>query len=62
MNTQEIEAIVQQVISDFQERKQSYKDGEKGLIGFFVAQVRIKSNGQANSQEAMDILKRELSR
>jgi glutaminyl-tRNA synthetase len=38
-----------------------YRNGKKGLIGFFMGQVMDETNGAANPELARDLLQEELS-
>ncbi len=43
-----IEPIVEEVIDEHPDEAQRYREGKKGLIGFFIGQVMQRSKGKAN--------------
>ena len=58
---EELEKIIDKVISDNPKNVESYKSGKDKLFGFFVGQVMKQSNGKANPQLVNDILKKKLN-
>ena len=61
-NTNEIEALVEQVIEENQKMVEQYLSGKDKLIGFFVGQSMKKSKGKANPKILNEILKKKLSK
>lgn len=51
-----LEGIVDEVIDANPDEVQRYRDGKKGLMGFFVGQVMKKSQGKANPQMVKDLI------
>jgi aspartyl-tRNA(Asn)/glutamyl-tRNA(Gln) amidotransferase subunit B len=49
-DTSFIEPIVDEVIAEHPDKVQRYRDGKKGLIGFFIGQAMQRSKGKANPQ------------
>src|SRR5699024_10241454 len=45
-----IEPIVDEVITQYPDEVQCYREGKKGLIGFFIGQVMKRSQGKAKPQ------------
>ena len=56
-----IEALVDGVLSDNQDKVTEYKSGKEQLFGFFVGQVMKLSKGSANPAKVNEILKKKLS-
>jgi len=55
-----IEPIVDDVIDSHPDEVQRYKDGKKGLIGFFIGQVMKRSQGKANPQMVRELISERL--
>ncbi len=55
-----IEPIVDEVIGEHTEEVERYKDGKKGLIGFFIGQVMQRSNGKAKPQLVRELFSEKL--
>lgn len=55
-----IEPIVDDVIDNHPDEVQRYKDGKKGLIGFFIGQVMKRSKGKANPQMVRELISERL--
>lgn len=51
-----IEPIVEEVINDHPDEVQRYKEGKKGLIGFFIGQVMQRSQGKANPNLVRELI------
>lgn len=51
-----IEPIVDEVIESHPDEVERYRDGKKGLIGFFIGQVMQKSQGKANPQQVRELI------
>ena len=60
-DTSEIEAIINEVISNCPDQVEQYKNGNDKVIGFLVGQVMQKSKGKANPQIANQLLKNKMS-
>lgn len=58
---EQIESLVDQVISENPEEVEQYRGGKKKLMAFFVGQAMKKSRGKANPQLVNEILQRKLS-
>ncbi|MDF1795779.1 MAG: Asp-tRNA(Asn)/Glu-tRNA(Gln) amidotransferase subunit GatB [Coxiellaceae bacterium] len=56
----ELEAIVQQVITDNPEQAEQYRGGKDKLISFFVGQVMKQTKGKANPGMVNQLLKKNL--
>ncbi|MDZ7714695.1 MAG: Asp-tRNA(Asn)/Glu-tRNA(Gln) amidotransferase subunit GatB [Balneolaceae bacterium] len=59
-NTDFIEPIVDEVISENPDEVQRYKEGKKGLIGFFIGQVMQRSQGKANPNLVRELISSKL--
>lgn len=51
-----IEPIVDEVIESHPDEVARYRDGKKGLIGFFIGQVMQRSQGKANPQLVRELI------
>ncbi|MDZ7773454.1 MAG: Asp-tRNA(Asn)/Glu-tRNA(Gln) amidotransferase subunit GatB [Balneolaceae bacterium] len=51
-----IEPIVEQVIEEHPDEVGRYRDGKKGLIGFFIGQVMQRSQGKANPNLVRELI------
>ena len=60
LKSQELEKIINAVLSKNQEKVIQYKSGKVKLFGFFVGEVMKISKGKANPQLVNDILKSKL--
>lgn len=58
---QEIEKVVDEVISRCQKEVERYKAGENKLLGFFIGEIMKATKGKANPKIVNDILKNKLS-
>ena len=47
-NTDEIEGIVDKIISSNEDQKKQYQSGNSKVLGWFVGQVMKETKGQAN--------------
>jgi aspartyl-tRNA(Asn)/glutamyl-tRNA(Gln) amidotransferase subunit B len=56
-----IEPIVDEVIESHPDEAERYRDGKKGLIGFFIGQVMQKSQGKANPQLVRELVSERLN-
>ncbi len=52
--------IVDEVIQEHPDEVERYRDGKKGLIGFFIGQVMQRSQGKANPQMVREMLLQKL--
>lgn len=59
-NTDFIEPIVDDVISENPDEVQRYKEGKKGLVGFFIGQVMQRSQGKANPNLVRELISSKL--
>lgn len=57
----EIEKVVDEIISKHQKEAERYKSGEEKLLGFFVGQIMKATKGKANPQIVNELLKKKLS-
>lgn len=55
-----LEPIVEQVIAENSDEVERYRQGKKGLIGFFIGQVMQQSQGKANPQMVREMLTKKL--
>jgi aspartyl-tRNA(Asn)/glutamyl-tRNA(Gln) amidotransferase subunit B len=55
-----IEPIVDDVIDEHPDEVERYKDGKKGLIGFFIGQVMQRSQGKANPELVRELVSERL--
>ncbi len=55
---QELEKIINNVLSNNKDKVEQYRSGKEKLFGFFVGQVMKVSGGKANPQLTNDILKK----
>jgi len=55
-----IEPIVDEVIEEHPDEVERYKDGKKGLIGFFIGQVMQRSQGKANPNMVRELISERL--
>lgn len=55
-----IEPIVEEVIEEHPDEVARYKDGKKGLIGFFIGQVMQRSQGKANPNLVRELIAEKL--
>ncbi|HRT68584.1 MAG TPA: Asp-tRNA(Asn)/Glu-tRNA(Gln) amidotransferase GatCAB subunit B, partial [Bacteroidota bacterium] len=60
-NTNELEMIIKEIISNNQESVEKYKSGKKNVFGFFVGQVMKQTQGKANPQMVNQILEKYLN-
>ncbi len=55
-----LEPIVDEVIEQHSDEVERYRDGKKGLIGFFIGQVMQRSQGKANPQMVREMISERL--
>ncbi|WAC10723.1 Asp-tRNA(Asn)/Glu-tRNA(Gln) amidotransferase subunit GatB [Dyadobacter pollutisoli] len=59
-NTNELESLVDEVISSMPDKVAAYKKGKKGLIGLFVGEIMKKSNNTADPKLVNQLLAKKL--
>ena len=59
-NSDEIEAVIKQIILDNPEKVAEYKSGKDKLFAFFVGQTMKATGGKANPQKISDLLHKNL--
>lgn len=59
-DTDFIEPIVEEVIENHPDEVQRYKEGKKGLVGFFIGQVMQRSQGKANPNLVRQLITKKL--
>ena len=57
-----LSTVMEAVLAAHPDRVAAYRDGKKGLIGFFMGQVMQKTGGKANPQMVREMLETELER
>ncbi len=60
-NSDEIEAVINQILESYKDKVLDYKSGKTKLLGFFVGQAMKLSRGKANPKMLNDILLKKLS-
>jgi glutaminyl-tRNA synthetase len=55
-DTEALRPTVQSVLDDHPDEVARYRDGKKGLIGFFMGQVMDATDGAANPETARELL------
>ncbi|MDZ7658807.1 Asp-tRNA(Asn)/Glu-tRNA(Gln) amidotransferase subunit GatB [Fodinibius sp.] len=55
-DTDFLEPIVDEVIDQHPDEVERYRDGKKGLIGFFIGQVMQRSQGKANPEMVREMI------
>ncbi len=60
-NTDNIKPLIAEVLADFPQKVQEYRQGKKGLLGMFMGEVMKRSKGKANPKIANELLRKELS-
>ena len=53
--------LIDEVLSENQDKVSEFKEGKDKLFGFFVGQVMKRSQGQANPKLVNELLKEKLS-
>ena len=59
-DTDALEDVVSNIISDHPKEVEAYKNGKTKLLGFFVGQVMKETKGKANPKLVNEILKGQL--
>ncbi len=59
-DTDFLEPIVDEVIEQHPDEVERYRDGKKGLIGFFIGQVMQRSQGKANPEMVREMISKRL--
>src|SRR5699024_4303576 len=57
-----IEPIVDEVIEKYPDEVARYRDGKKGLIGFFIGQVMQQSQGKADPKQVRELISERLNK
>jgi len=60
-DTDQLRAVVKTVVEDHPKETERYRDGKKGLVGFFMGQVMQRTQGSANPEKARELLQEELA-
>lgn len=60
-STDSIKPLIEEVLAEFPQKVQEYKNGKKGLLGMFMGEVMKRSKGKANPKVANELLRKELS-
>lgn len=60
-DTDFLEPIVDEVIEQHPDEVERYRDGKKGLIGFFIGQVMQRSQGKANPEMVREMISSRLN-
>jgi aspartyl-tRNA(Asn)/glutamyl-tRNA(Gln) amidotransferase subunit B len=55
-----LDNLVDEVLSDHAQEVERYRDGKKGLLGFFIGQTMQRSQGKANPQMVRELLQEKL--
>jgi len=55
-----IAGLVDEVLKDFPEKAEAYRNGKKGLIGMFMGEVMKRSKGKADPKMATQLLQKAL--
>jgi aspartyl-tRNA(Asn)/glutamyl-tRNA(Gln) amidotransferase subunit B len=56
-----LEPLVQEILVAFPDKVKAYKNGKKGLLGFFMGQLMRKTNSTVDPQKASELLTRHLN-
>jgi aspartyl-tRNA(Asn)/glutamyl-tRNA(Gln) amidotransferase subunit B len=59
-DSEELERLIQEVMSENPDQVATYRGGKKTVIGWFVGQVMRKSGGKANPQMVKELLEQQL--
>jgi aspartyl-tRNA(Asn)/glutamyl-tRNA(Gln) amidotransferase subunit B len=59
-DSESIQPLVEEVLSDFPAKVEEYRKGKKGLLGMFMGEVMKRSQGKANPKVANELLRKEL--
>lgn len=59
-DSSELEAAVDRIIEAFPEKRDQYRQGKTGLIGFFIGRLMQETEGRANPETARDLFIRKL--
>ena len=60
-STEELVAVIEQILAQFNDKVEQYRSGKDKLFGFFVGQIMQKTQGRGNPQLIQEILKKKLS-
>ena len=56
-NEGNLKSLIEEVLDEFPDKVEAYKNGKKGLIGMFMGQLMKRSSGKADPQMATKIFK-----
>ncbi|PEN15119.1 glutamine--tRNA ligase [Longibacter salinarum] len=59
-DTEKLRLVVQSVVDDHPDEADRYRNGKKGLVGFFMGQVMQRTKGSANPEKARELVQEEL--
>jgi len=59
-DTDFLEPMIEEVIEDHPDEVAKYRDGKKGLVGFFIGQVMRQSQGKANPKMVREMVQEKL--
>ncbi len=59
-DTEALTAVINEVIDEHPDEVARYRDGKKGLLGFFMGQVMERTEGSANPEVARELLQEQL--
>ncbi len=59
-NSDSIQPLVEEILSDYPNKVDEYRKGKKGLLGMFMGEVMKRSKGKANPKVANELLRKEL--
>jgi len=60
-SSEELEAIVKEIVAQYAQQAQEYRAGNQKLFGFFVGQAMQKTKGKGNPKVIQELLKKYLS-
>ena len=58
----ELETVVSGILESHADAVERYRNGKRGLLGFFVGQVMRQTRGQANPKMVNELLRKMLDR
>ena len=56
-----LEPLVQEILSNFPDKVTAYKNGKKGLLGFFMGELMKKTNSTVDPEKANELLTKHLN-
>ena len=51
-----LDELIAQVMADFPDKVAAFRNGKKGLLGFFMGEIMKRSKGKADPKQAADLL------